>query len=201
MPCLTPGIGMVWQVVQAVGIPVDVMVRPHSRSFVYGKADLQTMEAEVRAIAGSGAVGIVFGALNGNRTIDEAALERMLALASGLDVTFHRAFDELADQQAGLRTLMRYPQVSRVLTSGGPQPAPEAVPDIRELVETACGSSLCILAGHGLTLETIERFVAETGVTEVHFGSAVRLGGNGLAPLDPERLQALSNRLRTIKPQ
>ncbi|MGG6313633.1 copper homeostasis protein CutC [Paenibacillus macerans] len=196
---LTPGIGMVQQVVKAVGIPVHVMVRPHSRSFVYGEADLLTMEAEVRAIADAGAAGIVFGALTASRMIDEHALERMLALADGLNVTFHRAFDELADLRAGLRTLLRYPQVTRVLTSGGPLPAPQAIPAIRELVELARGSSLRILAGHGLTTETIERFIAETGVAEVHFGSAVRQGGGGLAPIDPERLRGLSARLRVIQ--
>ncbi|GJM82038.1 hypothetical protein HMSSN139_45340 [Paenibacillus sp. HMSSN-139] len=192
---LTPGIGMVQQVVKAVAIPVHVMVRPHSRSFVYGEVDVLTMEAEVRAIADAGAAGIVFGAITAERTIDKAALERILALSGGLNVTFHRAFDELADLPSGLRTLLRYPQVNRVLTSGGPRPAPQAVPAIRELVEIAGGSPLRILAGHGLTLETVSRFVAETGVTEVHFGSAVRISGDGVAPLDPSKLLRLSRLL------
>ncbi|MGZ7442599.1 copper homeostasis protein CutC [Paenibacillus sp. TH7-28] len=192
---LTPGIGMIREAVRAVRIPVHVMVRPHSRTFVYGEPDLRTMEAEIRAIAEAGAAGIVIGALNADHTIDEAALERFLLPAAGLQVTFHRAFDELTDQQAGLRTLMRCPQVTRVLTSGGPKPATEAMPTIRELVRESRGSSLTILAGHGLNLETIETFVAETGVTEVHFGSAVRKNGNGLAPLDPVKLRALADHL------
>lgn len=192
---LTPGIGMVQQVVKAVTIPVHVMVRPHSRSFVYGEADLLTMEAEVRAIAEAGAAGIVVGALTAERKIDEAALERMLTLAGEMNVTFHRAFDELADLPSGLRALLQYPQVNRVLTSGGPRPAPQAVPAVRELVELARGSSLRILAGYGLTLETVSQFVAETGVSEVHFGSAVRMGGDGLAPLDPSKVLSLSRML------
>lgn len=192
---LTPGIGMVRQVVKAVDIPFHVMVRPHSRSFVYGEADVLTMEEEVRAIADAGAAGIVFGALTAERKIDEAALERILVLAVGLNVTFHRAFDELADLPSGLRTLMQYPQVNRVLTSGGTRPAPQAVPAIRELMAIANGSSLRILAGYGLTLETVSQFVADTGVTEVHFGSAVRQEGNGLAPLDPSKLLSLSRLL------
>ncbi|GIP47659.1 hypothetical protein J53TS2_12500 [Paenibacillus sp. J53TS2] len=192
---LTPGIGMVRQVVKAVDIPVHVMVRPHSRSFVYGEADVLTMEEEVQAIADAGAAGIVFGALTTERKIDEAALERILVLAVGLNVTFHRAFDELADLPSGLRTLMQYPQVNRVLTSGGTRPAPQAVPAIRELMAIANGSSLRILAGYGLTLETVSQFVADTGVTEVHFGSAVRQEGNGLAPLDPSKLLSLSRLL------
>ncbi|MFD1177538.1 copper homeostasis protein CutC [Paenibacillus puldeungensis] len=193
---LTPGIGLVQQVTRAVKIPVNVMVRPHSRSFVYGKADLQTMVAEVQAIRRTKATGIVIGMLTANHTIDEAALKKVLSAASGLDVTFHRAFDELEDQIAGIRTLQQYPQISRVLTSGGPRPAPDAIPEIGELVqEAARGTSLRILAGHGLTLDTVEDVIMQTGVDEVHFGSAVRLGGSGLAPIDPERLKTLADRL------
>jgi len=54
---------------------------------------------------------------------------------------------------------------------------------------------LRILAGHGLTLETVSQVIADTGVSEVHFGSAVRIDGNGLAPLDPSKLQSLSRLL------
>ncbi|WP_059050167.1 copper homeostasis protein CutC [Paenibacillus senegalimassiliensis] len=193
---LTPGIGLVRQVVKSVKIPVHVMVRPHSRSFVYSEADIQTMEEEARAVEDAGAAGIVFGALTEERQIDEVALARILAAAGGMNVTFHRAFDELQDLSEGLRTLLKYPQVTRVLTSGGPLPAPQATSEIRQLVELAHGSSLVILAGYGLTLETVDRFITDTQVTEVHFGSDIRFGGKGLSPIDPDRLSALSSRLK-----
>ncbi|SDC28705.1 copper homeostasis protein [Paenibacillus sp. UNCCL117] len=195
---LTPGIGLVQQVVRSVRIPVHVMVRPHSRSFVYDRHDVETMKAEIQAIAATGAAGIVIGALTLEGRIDEAALEALLPWAKGLQVTFHRAFDELEDQLDGLNTLLRYPQITRVLTSGGLKPAPEAAPEIRKLVEAARGSSLRILAGSGLTPEGIEDFIEQTGVTEVHFGSAVRQGRSGLAPIDPAQLRALSARLLPI---
>ncbi|MDQ0089721.1 copper homeostasis protein [Paenibacillus anaericanus] len=207
---LTPSIGMIEQVVAAVDIPVNVMVRPHSRSFVYGKQDVATMSADIKAIAATGAAGIVIGALTVDRDIDEAFLEQVLPLAGKLDVTFHRAFDDLEDMVAGLRTLLRYPQISRVLTSGGVRPAPEAVPMIRKLVEItrdreagslsqpSSGHSLRILAGHGLTIEGIESFIEATGVSEVHFGSAVRLDSSALAPIDPTRLKDLVNKISNI---
>ena len=60
---LTPGIGLVEEVVKAVQIPVHVMVRPHSRSFVYNEHDIATMIAEVKAIRKAGAAGVVIGML------------------------------------------------------------------------------------------------------------------------------------------
>lgn len=194
---LTPGIGLVEQVARTVGIPVHVIVRPHSRSFVYSRLDLLTMAAETRAIAESGAAGIVVGALTAQGSIDEQALEVLLPLAGGLQVTFHKAFDELDDQLAGLRTLRQYPQITRVLTSGGRGPAPQAAEAIRRLVHESGTRFPQILAGGGLVPEGIREFVDRTGVREVHFGSAVRRGRDGLAPIDPAALRALAVSLRT----
>lgn len=192
---LTPGIGLIRQVVEAVKIPVHVMVRPHSRSFVYSKLDLETMIAEIQAINATGAAGIVVGALTKEGRIDENALDVMLPWAEGMQITFHRAFDELEDQLEGLQVLKRYPQITRILTSGGLQPATEAVPAIRRLVEATEGSTLRILAGNGLTPEAVESFIKETGVPEVHFGSAVRYGRSGLAAIDPVQLRTLADSL------
>jgi copper homeostasis protein len=194
---LTPGIGLVEQVAKSVNIPVFVMVRPHSRSFNYSKDDILTMAAEIRQIAVSGASGIVLGALTPEGTVDERALETLLPLTDGLQVTFHRAFDALEDQMAGYRTLCNYSQITRILTSAGPGPAPEAIPAMRKLVEESRGGSISILAGSGLKPEGITSFIQQTGVTEVHFGSAVRYGKNALSPIDPVALRALAENIHS----
>ncbi|MCA0756882.1 copper homeostasis protein CutC [Paenibacillus sp. N4] len=194
---LTPGIGLVGQVVKAVKIPVHVMVRPHSRSFHYSSYDISTMAEEIKAIEASGAAGIVLGALTPDGLIDERALEALLPLTNGMQVTFHRAFDELEDQIAGLRTLENYPQITRVLTSAGPGSAMEAISAMRRLVEAARGGRIAILAGSGLKPQGITSFIEQTGVTEVHFGSAVRIGQDALSPIDPVILRGLSHTLRS----
>lgn len=58
---LTPGPGLIREVVRRVSIPVHVMVRPHSQSFVYDEYDLQTMKEDIAFIKASGAAGIVVG--------------------------------------------------------------------------------------------------------------------------------------------
>jgi copper homeostasis protein len=195
---LTPDIGMIEQVVRTVNIPVHVMVRPHSRSFIYDRYDVDTMAMEIKAISSIGAAGIVIGALTADGRIDESLLETLLSFAGVMNVTFHRAFDELDDQIAGLRVLKQYPQINRVLTSGGIKPAVEAIPEIRRLVEETDDSVLTILAGHGLTVEGIKSFIEQTKVSEVHFGSAVRRNRSGLEPIDCLRLRTLANILHEM---
>ncbi|GAB2694612.1 copper homeostasis protein CutC [Paenibacillus thermoaerophilus] len=208
---LTPSWGLVERTALTVSIPIQVMIRPHSRSFVYDVADVLTMLADIRAVrairervrdeakkrrAADGgeppAFGIALGCLTRAGRIDETVLQRLLEEAGDLDVTFHRAFDETADLEEAYKTLSRYPGVRRVLTSGGKPSAPDSAVQLRRLVELGADSHVQIMAGGGLTPETLPVFLRDTGVREVHVGKAAR-GARGLA--DP----VLSGRVRALK--
>lgn len=188
---LTPSQGLIEAVVSTVHIPVQVMIRPHSQSFTYNEDDIRTMLADIRVVKQAGARGIVIGALTDANQIDIETTERLLAEAEGLDMTFHRAFDEVDDQIEALSILAQFPQIRRVLTSGGTAPAPQAMPQIQRLVEASRHCNIEILAGHGLAREGLETFIKQTGVREVHFGSAVRQNGKSTAPVDAERVAAI----------
>lgn len=195
---LTPSYGLIERVVNAVQIPVNVMVRPHSQSFHYNEDDLQTMLKEIHVIKQLGAAGIVIGTLTKDNRIDQIALKSLLDEAKGLDVTFHRAFDQVLDQQEALQHLLKFPQISRVLTSGGKGKAIFAVPQIKQLVRLTQNTQLSILAGHGLTIESLRKFLLSTGVTEVHFGSAVRVANDNLKPVQGDKLVAIQNIIRDV---
>ncbi|MEH7087179.1 copper homeostasis protein CutC [Neobacillus drentensis] len=188
---LTPSQGLIEEVVGSVHIPVQVMIRPHSQSITYNEADIRTMLADIRVVKKAGARGIVMAALTDANQIDIDTTKRLLTEAEGLDVTFHRAFDEVDNQIEALQILSRFPQIRRVLTSGGTAPAPQAMPHIRRLVEASRHCRMEILAGHGLAREGLEPFIEHTGVREVHFGSAVRQNGKSTAPVDIERVAAI----------
>ncbi|MFL6685675.1 copper homeostasis protein CutC [Paraburkholderia graminis] len=193
---LTPSIGLIEAVVNAVSIPVNVIVRPHSRSFVYDADDHALMLHDVRAVKAAGANGVVIGMLNVDGEIDREQLARAIDAADGLAVTFHRAFDEVRDQQKALDVLLGFNAVTNVLTSGGQPSVLNAEATIRALVRQAAGSHCTVLAGAGLTVDAVAGFVSRTQVQAVHFGSGVRVGGNGLAPIDIDkvaRVRALLN--------
>jgi copper homeostasis protein len=193
---LTPSIGLIEAVVNAVSIPVNVIVRPHSRSFVYDADDHALMLHDVRAVKAAGANGVVIGMLNVDGEIDREQLARAIDAADGLAVTFHRAFDEVLDQQKALDVLLGFDAVTNVLTSGAQPSVLNAEATIRALVRQASGSHCTVLAGAGLTVDAVAGFVSRTQVQAVHFGSGVRVGGNGLAPIDIDkvaRVRALLN--------
>ncbi|MGH8777437.1 copper homeostasis protein CutC [Paraburkholderia sp.] len=185
---LTPSIGLIESVVDAVAIPVNVIVRPHSRSFVFDANDHTVMARDVRAISAVGAHGVVIGMLTPSREIDREGLARLIDAADGLAVTFHRAFDETRDLHEALDVLLGFDAVTNVLTSGGRPSVLQSVDTIRTLVARAAGSHCTVLAGAGLTIDAVAGFVRDTAVRAVHFGSGVRVDGNGLAPVDPSKV-------------
>jgi copper homeostasis protein len=191
---LTPSIGLIEAVVDAVGIPVNVIVRPHSRSFIYDADDYAVILRDVRAVAKTRANAIVVGMLNANGDVDTDGLARVIEAADGLQLTFHRAFDEARDIFAAFDTLLTFDAVTNVLTSGGKPSVLEARTTITKLVERAAGTRCTVLAGAGLTVDAVQPFVASTGVRAVHFGSGVRVDGKGLAPVDEARVR----RVRTL---
>jgi copper homeostasis protein len=92
--------------------------------------------------------------------------ETLVAAASGLNITFHRAFDRIADREDALETLIEL-GVHRVLTSAGAADALTGVDGLRDLVDFADGE-IVILAGGGVRPLTAREIVEESGVSEVH---------------------------------
>jgi copper homeostasis protein len=174
---LTPSIGMIEAVIAAVSIPVNVIVRPHSRSFVYDDDDFAVLLRDVRAARLAGANAVVVGMLTASREVDLEALLRVVDVADGMDVTFHRAFDEALDLRRALDVLLSVDGVTNVLTSGGKRSVLDAVDEVRGLVAQAAGSRCTVLAGAGLTVDRVAEFVHATRVQAVHFGSGVRSDG------------------------
>src|SRR5205809_3697782 len=120
----TPSAGMISAVKAAVRIPVFVIVRPRGGGFVYTDDEIGVMRLDIEAARMLGANGVVLGALTREARVDRARLQVLVDAASDLPVTFHRAFDLIADQEQALDELIRN-RVTRVLTSGGAPTARE----------------------------------------------------------------------------
>jgi copper homeostasis protein len=186
---LTPPPELVRALCDAVRIPVYAMIRPRD-AFSLRPGERDQIVAEARAAVASGARGLVLGYLNAAGGVDEEALTIVrAAVGPDIELTFHRAFDRLADAHAALPVLAAH-GIRRVLTSGGAPTAVEGLAALRALVPLASRHGLIIMAGGGLTPENIAGIVAETGVSEVHFGSGVHVPPTGDAPVSRERVGA-----------
>lgn len=188
---LTPSYAMIESVCGELNIPVNVMIRPHSRTFCYDQNDVQIMLKDIQICKKLGASGIVIGALTEEYDIDQDILKQLIEAAEGMDITFHRAFDEVKDPSRALDILMSYKEISRILTSGGKNKVPDAVIEIQALVHQAAHSHIKIMPGSGLTPDTLPPFINQVSVSELHFGSGVRYQSSFDDFIDVNKIQKI----------
>jgi len=188
---LTPPRELIREVVQALSIPVNVLIRPSAAilcadgfasrdpadlgfsaaDFVYDEAALEQMIDDIGFCRTAGVSGVVVGALTTAGAIDLPAMQRLLAAAGPLSVTFHRAFDVCSESPvAALDTIISL-ACTRLLTSGMAPTAWEGRELIARLVRHA-GDRLIVMPGSGVRPDNLEALKSATGAVEFH-GTAI----------------------------
>jgi len=163
---ITPSAGLISRALASVTTPIHVFIRPRTGDFVYDRHDVAVMLGDIKDAKAAGAPGVVFGALKVDGQVDRAIMAALIAAARPMTVGFHRAFDQVSDQNAALETLIDL-GVAVVLTSGGAALALDGAPRLRELVDQARGR-IDILAGGGITPSNVVALIERSGVRHVH---------------------------------
>jgi copper homeostasis protein len=162
----TPDGGLIAAIVERIGLPVFVLIRPRAGDFVYSESEFDVMIRDIELTRTMGIAGIVTGARDGRGRVDVKRTRSLVKAAGGLPVTFHRAIDSAADMAVALDDAIAA-GVSRVLTSGGAPIALEGVDVIAALVLRA-RERVSVVAGGGIREHNVREVIARTGVREVH---------------------------------
>ena len=162
----TPSLGMVARCRDELTIPLHVMIRPHTHSFLYDEDDMDVMCNDIIAAKALGVNGVVFGPLHSDNTIDTRQLAELVALARPMKVTFHRAFDRTPDALEALEQMLML-DVDYILTSGHGRTALDGASRLQALNARA-GDQLVVLAGGYVRAENVKRIIEQSNVREVH---------------------------------
>lgn len=192
---LTPSISLIKAVCEKVTIPVNVMVRPHSKSFIYDSHDLEVIYNDILQIKNTKANGIVFGCLNDDKSINIEVLKKVISLKGDLDLTFHRAIDVTTDIVKEFSNLLNY-DITTILTSAGVDNVTTNVDLLNNLHNLASQKNITVLAGSGINLDNVYDFCQEADVTEMHIGSAAKFDKNNLNDID---VLSLRQMIETLK--
>ncbi|MBP7950956.1 MAG: copper homeostasis protein CutC [Verrucomicrobiales bacterium] len=165
----TPSVGFMKAARRLFPGRIMTMIRPRAGDFLYSRDEAEIMLDDIRQARDQGADGVVFGCLTADGDIDTALAAELASAASGMDITFHRAFDVSRDLAQSLETLVRL-GIPRVLTSGGRPAATTGIVRLAEMVRQA-GDRIAILPGGGVRAENIARVVSGTGVQEIHLSA------------------------------
>ena len=167
---VTPSAELLKAAISVVKIPVNVLVRPRGGDFVFSAAEADTMLRDIELCREAGAAAVVIGALDSRGDVDMPLMRRLCDAASGMSVTFHRAFDVCADPLAAFEDVLAL-GCDRLLTSGHESDAFKGRFFIAELVERAAGR-IIVMPGCGVRRSNIARIAADTGAVEFHASSA-----------------------------
>jgi len=193
---MTPPTALVDEILSCVRIPIRVMVRETEAHEIADAAIADRLLSSAETIACRPVGGIVFGAIRRGR-VDVDLTTRISRAAAGRPITFHRAFEAVADQPAGLDDLLSVPGIDRILTSGGPGDWPSRVTRLAALVRQA-GSRIGILVGGGVLSAMLPDIAAIPGVREVHVGRAARTPESDMAPVDSRAVASLVAQLDSL---
>ncbi|MGI8464787.1 copper homeostasis protein CutC [Pectobacterium punjabense] len=161
---LTPSYGALRGASEKVAIPVHPIVRPRGGDFCYSPTEFAAIKYDIEQIREMGFPGVVVGVLNEEGHIDLPKMREIMAVAQGMAVTFHRAFDMCLNPYIALEQLTDL-GVSRILSSGQQQTAENGLRLLRELTQASRGP--IIMAGSGVRLTNVHKF-QQAGIRELH---------------------------------
>jgi copper homeostasis protein len=191
---LTPSADLMRRVRELVRVPIFEMIRPRQGDFVYPENELALMRSDIELAKRAGMDGIVLGILTRERGVDITSTRELVALANPLPVTFHRAFDDVADPDAALEDVIAT-GAARILTSGGAAAAPAGIATLARLV-TAAKERVIILPGGGINASNVLHVAQQTGARELHSGlGSVLAYGQGDYALFENEVRKLAGQL------
>jgi len=166
---VSPSPYLIRQVLAAVDIPVNVLLRPRFGDFCFTGEEKEVLLQEIDFCREAGANGVVIGALDPYGDLDVDFLRECAQRVGNMKMTLHRCFDVCQDPYEALEQAETL-GFDTVLTSGQAAKASEGLEVLAALHKQAEGR-IHILAGSGVTPKNIPLIHAATGITHYHFSA------------------------------
>jgi copper homeostasis protein len=172
----TPSAGMIKLARKATKLQLFPIIRPRGGDFLYDNTELMCMIEDIKICKEEGCDGVVIGMLKADGSIDTDACHEMIHHANGMEITFHRAFDRVKDQESALSDVIQL-GCKRILTSGGFPTALEGKEQLKKLVEMA-QNEITIMLGSGVKSSNIKLLRDYTGAKAFHASARTKFSSN-----------------------
>ncbi len=167
---ITPSAGDIRQTVklkEKFDFKVFVLIRARGGDFCFSEEEYEVMESDILFCKDNGVDGVVLGGLTPEGDIDIEGIKRLVSVADGMSMTFHRAFDYVSKPFDALEQIIDL-GFTRILTSGQKNTAYEGKEMLKSLIEKAA-DRIVIMPGGGINKDNIKELIEYTNAQEVHF--------------------------------
>lgn len=190
----TPSYGIIQYALEHIKIPVYPIIRPNGGGFVYDNDDLDIIKKDILACKELGCKGISTGVLHIDDRINASAIKQIVEWAYPMEVTFHKAFDEVPNAFEALETIIGA-GCTRVLTSGLHSTAIEGAGLLAQLVEQAAGR-IIVMPGGGIRAHNIIPLATGTRATEFHSAALIDKLSSEIA--DEQEIKMMCDNLQIL---
>lgn len=162
----TQSYGTIKKALEKLKIPVFPIIRPRGGDFFYTEDEIEIMKEDVKMCKSLGAEGVVLGMLTEDKKIDFSLVKEFVSLAEPMEVTFHKAIDELENPVEAVEELINC-GVKRILSSGTKETALEGADILNKMIEKADGRIIIVVAGR-ITAENFQEVSEKIPAFEYH---------------------------------
>ena len=162
----TPSYGTVKICLEKLNIPIFPMIRARGGNFVYSKDEIEIMKEDIKVFKDLGVKGLVLGCLTSDNKIDLELTKTLVNLAYPMEITFHKAIDEISNPLDYIEDLVNI-GIKRILTSGGKATALEGKDLINDMIKKSNGRLKIVVAGK-VTKENLNELSNLISADEFH---------------------------------
>lgn len=162
----TPSYGTIKLSIEKLNIPVFPIIRPRGGDFFYSNEEINIMKEDIKICKSLGAKGVVLGVLKKDKTIDYKTLKEFIEIANPMEVTFHKAIDEICNPIDEIENLISV-GVKRILSSGTKSTAILGEKTLNSMIEKAQNRIIIVVAGK-ITKDNLEDISKRIKSIEYH---------------------------------
>ena len=149
-------------------IPINILIRPRGGDFNFTDEEFDTMIESIYNFKNYNVNGFVVGFLNDKNKLDSNRLAQFRDITKGYELTFHRAFDYLDNQDESLELLIEN-RFDRILCSGSTIDSEQGLKKLIYLKNIA-RNKISIMPGGGVNLINFNLFKISS-FNEIHLSA------------------------------
>ncbi|MFT3945781.1 MAG: copper homeostasis protein CutC [Agriterribacter sp.] len=169
----TASYGMIKTAREKTSLQLYPIIRPRGGDFLYSDEAFEIMKRDILLCKELQCDGVVIGLLHADGSVDKSRTAQLVEAAYPLGVTFHRAFDRVANPFEALEDVINC-GCERILTSGLKPTAPEGADTIAELVRQS-NDRISIMPGSGVRADNILNLAKQTQAFEFHSSARINI--------------------------
>ena len=165
---VTPSEQFLHEAIKVSSLPINVLIRPKGGDFIFNDQEYELMIHKINLFKQLNVKGFVVGFMEKDKSLNPDILKEFREITKGYELTFHRAFDFLSNQEESLELLIEK-DFDRILCSGHKLSAEKGIENLTNYNKIS-NDRITIMPGGGVNLDNLQKF-KKSNFTEIHLSA------------------------------